>query len=278
MATNARLGYLFNTRRKDAMNKCRMGWIVSLMSLVCLTFALDCNAQSLPEGKGKAEFQRICSGCHTVSVATGQRLTHDEWAGVVSDMSSRGAQGTSEEFDNIVNYLSANFGPDNPQASNSAPSQAAAPAPVTAITQVPLTAEEASKAMGLIQANGCLSCHRVGEEGSYLGPDLNGVGAGHSPEQIRAALVSPNKEVLAENRTVQLVTGDGKTVTGRLLNQDGTSVQIIDSSSQLRSFEKSTLRQFTIVTTNPMSSYADKLSAQDLTDLVHYLSSLKGVQ
>src|SRR6185312_5438824 len=252
---------IFSTQGgKSALSTCRIGWVVSLMSLVCLTFALACHAQSLPEGKGEAEFQRICSGCHTVSVATSQRLTHDEWAGVVSDMASRGAQGTSEEFDNIVNYLSANFGPSNPQASNAAPSQAAAPAHTPEVPQAQPSAAEVSRAKGLIQANGCLSCHRVGEMGSYFGPDLNAVGANRSPEQIHAALVSPNKEVLPENRTVRLVTGDGKTVTGRLLNQDGTSVQIIDSSSQLRSFEKSTLHQFKIVTANPMPTYADKLS------------------
>ena len=142
--------------------------------------------------------------------------------------------------------------------------------------QAPLSDEEVSKAKGLIQANGCLSCHRVGEMGSYMGPDLNDVGAHSSPEQIRAALVSPNKEVLPENRTVRLVTSDGKTVTGRLLNQDGFTIQIIDSSSQLRHFQRSTLREFTIETTNPMPSYAEKMSAEDLTTLDHYLSSLKG--
>ena len=82
--------------------------------------------------------------------------------------------------------------------------------------------------------------------------------------------------MLAENRTVHLITGDGKTVTGRLLNQDGFSVQLIEASGQLASFEKSSLRQFAIMTTNPMPSYADKLNAQQLTELVQYLSSLKG--
>ena len=96
-----------------------------------------------------------------------------------------------------------------------------------------------------------------------------------SPEQLRASLVSPKKEVLPENRTVQLVASDGRTVTGRLLNQDGFSVQLIDSSGQLRSFEKSSLREFTIVTANPMPSYANRMTAQEITDIVHYLSSLK---
>lgn len=139
----------------------------------------------------------------------------------------------------------------------------------------PLNAAEVAKAKELIQANGCLSCHRVADAGSYVGPYLGNIGAHRSPEQLRASLVSPNKEALPENRTVRLVTSDGKTVTGRLINQDGFSVQMIDSSNQLRSFQKSGLHEFTIVTTDPMPSYADKLSGQDLIDLVNYLSSLK---
>ena len=259
----------------------RMGCIFSLGSIVFLTFSLVGNAQTLPEGKGKAEFERICSGCHAVDVATSQRMTKSEWAGVVDNMVGRGAQGNPEELDDIVSYLAANFGKGNPAAVNAAPAQPAEPTPPAPVAQkqeAPLSETEVSKAKELIQANGCLSCHRIGDTGSYVGPYLSNVGAHRSPEQLRASLVSPNKEVLPENRTVRLVTSDGKTVTGRLLNQDGFSVQIIDSSGQLRSFQKSGLREFTIVTTNPMPSYTDKVSAQELTDLVQYLSSLKGAQ
>ncbi len=202
-------------------------------------------------------------------------MTRIEWATVVSDMVARGAQGSSAELDNVVSYLSADFGKNNPSASPVEPGHTAASAP-QAKEQAPLSAEEIAKANRLMQQNGCLSCHRLGDTGSYVGPYLDGVGAHRSPEQLRASLVSPQKEVLPENRTVRLVDSDGKTVMGRLLNQDGFSVQLIDSSGQLRSFEKSGLREFTIVTTNPMPSYADKLNAQDLTDLVRYLSSLKG--
>jgi putative heme-binding domain-containing protein len=250
---------------------------LSLISIACLVTVLTAHAQSLPQGKGRADFEQTCSGCHSLSIPTSKRLTHDEWAAVIDDMVSQGAPGTPEELDNIVNYLSANFGKGDGSASNAAPSQAAAPAPVAEEKQAPLSEEEISKANELIQGNGCLSCHRVGGMGSYIGPDLSDVGANRSPEQIRAALESPNKEVLPENRTVRLVTKDGKTVTGRVLNQDGFSVQMISSSGQPESFEKSDLREFTIVVTNPMSSYAGKMSAEDLATLVHYLSSLKGV-
>ena len=263
-------GFESETRVGDRL-KC----IAILGSVACLTAVLIANAQSLPRGSGKADFQRICSGCHSLDRASGQRMTRAEWAVVVSDMVARGAQGSSTELDNVVSYLSANFGENNASASYVPPAHTAASASQLAAVETPLSVEEISNAKRLIQENGCLSCHRIGETGSYVGPDLDGVGAHRSPEQLRASLVSPKKEVLPENRTVHLVTSDGKTVMGRLLNQDGFSVQLIDSSSQLRSFEKSGLREFTIVITNPMPSYADRLSAQDLTDLVRYLSSLK---
>jgi putative heme-binding domain-containing protein len=243
-----------------------------------LTIALTANTQSLPAGSGKADFQRICSSCHSVDRGTSQRMTRAEWAAVVSDMVARGAQGSSAELDNVVSYLSANFGKSNAAplaAAPVAPAQASPSVPQATVEETPLSAEEISKAARLIEQNGCLSCHRVGEAGSYLGPDLDGVGAHRTPEQLHASLQSPKKEVLPENRTVRLVSSDGKTVTGRLLNQDAFSVQLIDSSGQLRSFARSGLHEYTIVTTNPMPSYADKLSAQDLNDLVRYLSSLK---
>ena len=137
--------------------------------------------------------------------------------------------------------------------------------------------QQVTKAMGLIKANGCLSCHRSPVLAHMLRPDLSDVGASYSAEQIRAALVSPNKDVAPHHRSIRLVTKDGKTVTGRILNQDGFSVQIIDSSSELRSFLKANLREFTIITANPMPAYADKMSAEDMNDLVQYLSSLKGL-
>jgi putative heme-binding domain-containing protein len=249
-------------------SKCIFSW----GSMACFTIAFAGHAQSLPEGLGKTDFQRICSGCHSTDVATTQRRTHAEWAGVVSDMVSRGAQGNSEELDSVLTYLSANFGKDKPPASNAAPS----PVPAVERNKTPLSEAEVGEARDLLKANACSSCHRIDGTGSYIGPYLADIGAHRSAEQLRASLVSPNKEVLPENRTVQLVTRDGKMVTGRLLNQDGFSVELIDSSSQLRSFERSRLREFTIVTTNPMPSYANKMSAQELTDLVHYLSSLKG--
>src|SRR5579862_5906969 len=49
--------------------------------------------------------------CHGVDLVTKQRQSADGWAAVVDDMVNRGAQGTDDEFEMVINYLSKNFAP-----------------------------------------------------------------------------------------------------------------------------------------------------------------------
>ena len=66
---------------------------------------------NLPEGKGKAQFTRICGECHAVEIVVRKTNTEDGWAAIVDDMVSRGAQGTDDDFSLVVKYLAAHFAP-----------------------------------------------------------------------------------------------------------------------------------------------------------------------
>jgi putative heme-binding domain-containing protein len=206
-------------------------------------------------------------------MATRLRNTPDGWKSVVDDMVSRGAQGSQADLDNVVLYLSTNFAPGK----SAMPSPAQAPTP-PALAQtgpaIALNSSAISNAKRVIAQNGCAACHRIGNEGSYIGPSLDDVGTRRKPDEIRASIVGPQPKVQPENRQVRLVQHDGKTIVGRILNQDGYSVQIVDASGQLATYSKAGLREFTIVDTNPMPSFSNKITGQDLDDLVHYLSSL----
>ena len=81
--------------------------------------------------------------------------------------------------------------------------------------------------------------------------------------------------MLPTNRFYRVVTRDGATVTGRLLNHDTFTVQLLDATEQLRSFAKADLRQQGFVP-SPMPSATGTLSPQEVTDVVSYLVSLKG--
>lgn len=124
----------------------------------------------------------------------------------------------------------------------------------------------------------CTSCHRAAGSGPHTGPDLSDIGALHRAVDLEQSLVDPGAVVLPQNRVVKLVTKDGTTITGRLMNQDTFTLQLIDSQDRLRTFPVADLRQHSVVTTTSMPSYKDRLSSQELADVVAYLVSLKGAR
>jgi putative heme-binding domain-containing protein len=148
---------------------------------------------------------------------------------------------------------------------------------VLALAAAPLFAQggEVAKGEALVESSGCRNCHRINDKGSRMGPNLSGIGDKRTAQQLQRSIVAPDEEVLPENRFVSVVLKDGTTVKGRLLNHDAISVQLIDSKEQLRSFQTSAMRGYTILLKGLMPSFAGKLSDQQVSDIVTYLSSLK---
>ncbi len=64
---------------------------------------------SLPDGPGKEVVQRVCTQCHAVEVVTAKGNTRDGWMQVVTEMISRGAQGSDDDFGKVVDYLAVHF-------------------------------------------------------------------------------------------------------------------------------------------------------------------------
>jgi putative heme-binding domain-containing protein len=122
----------------------------------------------------------------------------------------------------------------------------------------------------------CTSCHRVGETGSALGPNLTAVGTELTVDQLRKSLLNPDPTVPPAYQRYRVVTRDGKIISGRLLNQDPYSLQMMDSDNELVAFERSELREWGLIQTPPMPSYSGTLNTDELADVLAYLASLKG--
>lgn len=125
-------------------------------------------------------------------------------------------------------------------------------------------------------AGRCTSCHRVGGIGSHAAPDLTDVGSSRSAGSLQRSLLEPTSQMMPINRPVRLVTKTGTVITGRRLNEDTYSIQVIDDHERLYSLLKADLMEFTVSTTSPMPSYRSSLSDDERADVLAYLLTLKG--
>ncbi len=178
-----------------------------------------------------------------------RRATNDdEVAGIIR----RGVPGTAMQAFNftdqqagmVVAYLK----------SFSASSTSTSPADAPALG-------DAARGKQILEGKGnCLSCHRVGENGSRTGPDLlraglprppgaRFVGFGAAPppppttaviaEPLRRDLIEPDAEISPANRSYRAVARDGTVITGRMLNLDHFTVQLFDSKERLITLQRS---------------------------------------
>jgi putative heme-binding domain-containing protein len=123
---------------------------------------------------------------------------------------------------------------------------------------------------------GCLRCHRIEANGSRLGPDLSDVGLIRPASALEQSILDPDAVVLPEHLFCRAVTREGVTITGRRLNEDPNTVQLIDARERLMSFSKSDLREYTLLRTSAMPSYRDKLTPSEVADIVKFLTTRKG--
>ena len=136
---------------------------------------------------------------------------------------------------------------------------------------------DAARGRAVFEGKGaCLTCHRVNGTGSRVAPDLSDIGTSRNGAALHQALLDPSSVMLPVNRPVRVVLKNGRTINGRRLNEDTYTVQLIDDQERLYSLEKADIRTFTVETQSTMPSFAERLTVDELADVVAYLLSLKG--
>lgn len=157
-------------------------------------------------------------------------------------------------------------------------------APTAGAATLPGNAE---RGRALFESTGCASCHTVGGFGTARGPDLSGVGARRGPAHLREALVDPAATLprgltamppdFVDYLVVRVVQRDGTELTGMRMNEDSYTIQLKDRQGVVHSFYKPDLlemeKQFD---GSLMPGYRDRLSDEELDDLVSYLMTLAG--
>jgi competence protein ComEA len=101
-------------------------------------------AQDLPDGPGKAEVLKLCRDCHDLDTVTVENRTKDGWKKTIAKMGERGAEGTDEQFDLVIQYLTKNFGRINVNTATAD----------EIVAGVGFTAKEAEAIVGYREKNG----------------------------------------------------------------------------------------------------------------------------
>lgn len=123
---------------------------------------------------------------------------------------------------------------------------------------------------GLFRSQGCSNCHRIKGTGGALGPDLSGVGAARSLNNLKQSIVDPDADVPPRYWIVRFQNSSGKQVKGFLLNEDTYTVQLLTMTGQLLSCEKASVKDYQVDKHSAMPSYRS-LSSSQINDLVTYL-------
>src|SRR5262245_19233156 len=146
---------------------------------------------------------------------------------------------------------------------------------------------DAQKGSDVYRRLGCASCHIVNGVGGNLGPDLSDVGYMRSASSLRQSVLDPAavlpRGVLAvpsrgyaEYVPLRIVTKDGGEVRGIRVNEDTFTIQVRDQAGKFYSLRKTELALLDKqLDRSLMPSFRDRLTSDDLTNLVAYLSSLR---
>jgi putative heme-binding domain-containing protein len=123
----------------------------------------------------------------------------------------------------------------------------------------------------------CLTCHRIDGAGSRVAPDLSDIGIIRTAEALHRSLVDPDAAMMPINRPVRIVMKDGRTLNGRRLNEDTYTVQMIDDDERLHSIAKDAIASYVVATTSRMPSYVNRLTTEELADVIAFLLTLKSL-
>jgi putative heme-binding domain-containing protein len=243
--------------------------IVALCLLLGSSIAYSQHATGSDLFGGEQAFQNFCANCH--GAAGNQIANVDLGRGVF-----RKPYSDSELTDILIKGIPGTPMPATPGMSPEQATRIVAYLRSRAVARDPGAAGDAARGRALFAGKGqCSTCHRAQGEGSRVGPDLTRIGLLRTPEQLAISLLEPDREVQPNNRWYGVTLKGGERIEGRLLNQDAYSVQLLDSTSQLRSFQRSDLRRAGFLP-SPMPSVRGLLAEQEIADVVQYLTTLRG--
>jgi putative membrane-bound dehydrogenase-like protein len=134
-----------------------------------------------------------------------------------------------------------------------------------------LAAADATRGAGLFKSAGCASCHRAGDEGRAIGPDLTAIGERDDADSIVRSILNPNQIIVEGFGLLTISTRDGKGFAGVFESETDRALKIVQLNGEAVAVEKSTIASRRSIHQSPMPPYDGVLNPRDVADLVTWL-------
>ncbi|MFD3003765.1 c-type cytochrome [Pontibacter toksunensis] len=123
----------------------------------------------------------------------------------------------------------------------------------------------------------CKSCHSMGGEGGFVGPDLSQLGNRFTPKDILEAIIHPDSVISDQYAATVFHLKDGSSVVGRLTNENDNTYFVSQNPFApqiLREIPKSDVTRTKQSEVSPMvANLINRLNPEELQDLMAYLIS-----
>jgi putative heme-binding domain-containing protein len=121
----------------------------------------------------------------------------------------------------------------------------------------------------------CLSCHRVGQHGGSVGPDLSQLGAKQKLLHIVESLLWPQKEVTEQYKGIAVLTAEGKVIRGYRVRETEDQLEIRDTATgKTELIDQDEIEDAQEVGSLMPDGLLATLSTQDKHDLIAFLADL----
>ena len=121
----------------------------------------------------------------------------------------------------------------------------------------------------------CVRCHKFGDEGAEVGPNLTGIGARQTREYILESIVFPNKQIAQGFETTVLTLKNGTTYAGILKSETATALEINSPEDGLVKVNKTDIKSRDRGLSGMPEELRQIVSREDIRNLVEFLSSSK---
>ncbi len=124
-------------------------------------------------------------------------------------------------------------------------------------------------------AKACIACHRLGDQGIEIGPNLISI-TDKNPASLLSAMLDPSGSIDARYSTYVAELKDGRAILGILVGETATNITLHDQANQKHNLLRSDIKSLTSTGRSLMPDGLEAaLSHQELADIIAYVRAAK---